>query len=544
MSLEPRLPEKSDAPSSLPTGEVSPNLENLKLSAPLNSLEIILQAQRETLSPADYIQYLQAAEQRLRAYLVEATEQNNLTLETIHGNVSSALSSASHVAGAAEVCILNPSKYTRFALELPRDKEFSLQELRYLWTESGRSRPHALEGGIRRLKRKGVLVEIKPRIWKLADKHFQFKTQLRKPSGEELRNQITKTSTLETQKKYINLALTLPAGKEFSVEGLMSLWRVEVAESLRAIQRGIRLLQTRGILIETKPQMWRLADPEALSTLLAADYPKRSIDAHNAQGAKLSTLVEHWTQRRKFREQLELWVRDHPQQAHEEGLAADQTPVRQRGEDNEYFLRRTYLVAFSGRYGASKPGGLPYPQHLPSLLGQTPYRYFQTLARSIMNDRIAKSASAFKAEVPLEEISRRMLANSISPRISVADLRQYVVQLILDSRKSAVAIWSDVTGAPQRETPSHVSRVFSDIILEHGRERAKAACAVLYEDWAVPWQPSANTMRYIQARLEDQMSIKEVRQRYDWKSGMYAVISYESKVLLPALANLSPRMLR
>jgi hypothetical protein len=51
-------------------------------------------------------------------------------------------------------------------------------------------------------------------------------------------------------------------------------------------------------------------------------------------------------------------------------------------------------------------------------------------------------------------------------------------------------------------------------------------------------------MRYIQARIEEQMSVKEVRQLFNWKNGMYGSISHESKVLLPALADLSPRMLR
>jgi hypothetical protein len=161
-----------------------------------------------------------------------------------------------------------------------------------------------------------------------------------------------------------------------------------------------------------------------------------------------------------------------------------------------------------------------------------------------MDERIAESVRGFKAEVSLKEVSRRMTTFTISPRVTALDLREYLMQLILNPRSPAADIWREVTGGSKGEIPRSILNIFKDIILEQGRSRAKAACAVLYEDWALPWQPPENAMRYIHARLEDQMSIREVRQRYGWTLGMYSAVSHESKVLLPALADLSPRMMR
>jgi hypothetical protein len=255
------LPEGRGTTSPLPTADPNSNLENLKLSAPLNALEIVLQAQREALSPAEYLEYLQAAEQRLKAHLAQATEQSNPTLETIHGNVSSALSSTSNLSSASKVCLLRSSKLTERVLELPRNKELSLQELITLLDDNaGRYQQRGIHKVIMRLEQKGVLVQTAPNVWKLADRDFKLR--------------------------------------------------------------------------DSKGQAHRLHRHQALRDVLAT---------------------------------LENWVRDNPRRAHAEGKSGRQDSARLTGEYVEVFLRRTYLVGFSGGYRGSKAHTGLYPKLLTDL---------------------------------------------------------------------------------------------------------------------------------------------------------------------------------
>jgi hypothetical protein len=329
--------------------------------------------------------------------------------------------------------------------------------------------------------------------------------------------------------KLTKLAIELPRNKELSLQELITLLDDNTGRYQQHIIRaGITRLEQKGVLVQTAPDVWKLADKE-LSLQGSTTY-ERKLKRRQALKDTLAT--------------LEKWVRDNPRKAHAEGQRIRKSPERFPTEKPEKLLQQAYLIGFCGGYRGSKDHTGLYPKFLTNLLETTPHRYFQTLARSIMNDRIADSVRAFKAEVSLDQVSSRMNPRARSTRVTASDRQEYLVKLIVHSNRAAQDIWNEVTGGAKGIIPRDISGSFKDIILDQCRKRAKAACAVLYEDWALPWRPQPSMMRYIQARLEEQMSVREVRQRYNWTNGMYCSVSHETKILLPALADLSPRKLR
>jgi hypothetical protein len=238
---------------------------------------------------------------------------------------------------------------------------------------------------------------------------------------------------------------------------------------------------------------------------------------------------------------LEQSVRESPQAAFRRGEAADPSTQQLVGEKYLDFVQRTYLVAFSGRYGTALSGRPPYPKHLKAL-DTKPSRYFQSLARSIINERIAESAQTFKPQISIKEVSARL--SHASSELKTKDVVRYLERLITEPLTRADYIWKEVQSRRAVEQSAPPMQLFRDIVEDQGRRRAQRCCAVLYEPWTAPWGPSPRLMRFIQERIEGQKSVIDVRVACGWKLGLYCMTSNESRTVFPALAELAPRLKR
>jgi hypothetical protein len=238
---------------------------------------------------------------------------------------------------------------------------------------------------------------------------------------------------------------------------------------------------------------------------------------------------------------LERSVKTNPDEAFTLGKKAHISGEQLRGESSDAFLKRIYLVAFSGRYGSAHSERPPYPQQLRALVG-IPSTYFQGLARSIMNERIEEATRRFEPSISVREVRQRFSGTSLEcePHLVV----MYLKRLITQPLKRANQIWREVCSERSFSGTAPAMHLWKDLVEEQGRRRAKEACAVLHKAWTEPWRPSPRLMRFVHVRLEEQKSVREVRSVCGWKLGLYSALSHESRVVLPALADLSPRMKR